>query len=373
MLKQRKFNISETNIALLGSDLEKKARLDASQHEPAWKTAGKAPGLEVWRIEKFKVVPWPKEKYGSFFNGDSYIVLNTYKKGDNQLGYDVHFWLGNYTSQDEAGTAAYKTVELDDHLGTLPVQHREVQGYESALFLSYFHNTIHVVDGGVDTGFKHWQDADYKPKLFHVVGQNNRDVRIIEVPASVDSLNGGDVFVLDAGKTIYQWNGHKSGIFEKSKAGWLTRKLDDERKTAAVKVTDQGDKDEAEFFRTLGASGAVSVSDTAKNPPATAQGAPHGFVKKLFSLSDASGKLVLNEIASGANVKRSALNSNDAFILDSGDEVVVWIGKGASVKERRFALQYANQYLHDQKRPGHLPISRVVEGSEGPSFLHHLH
>lgn len=50
---------------------------------------------------------------GTFFSGDSYIVLNTYKKKDSdKLLFDVHFWLGRYTSQDEAGTAAYKTVEL---------------------------------------------------------------------------------------------------------------------------------------------------------------------------------------------------------------------------------------------------------------------
>ena len=37
-------------------------------------------GLHVWRIEKFKVVAWPRQKYGKFFNGDSYIVLHTYHK-----------------------------------------------------------------------------------------------------------------------------------------------------------------------------------------------------------------------------------------------------------------------------------------------------
>ena len=40
--------------------------------------------------------------------------------------------------QDEYGTAAYKTVELDTYLDDKPIQHREVQGHESALFKTYF-------------------------------------------------------------------------------------------------------------------------------------------------------------------------------------------------------------------------------------------
>jgi gelsolin len=65
-------------------------------------------------------VVWPKEKAGQFFDGDSYIALHSFKVGEKErkekLIYDIFFWLGSKTSQDEAGTAAYKTVELDEFL-----------------------------------------------------------------------------------------------------------------------------------------------------------------------------------------------------------------------------------------------------------------
>ena len=42
---------------------------------------GQKPGLEIWRIENMEMVPVPKLNYGSFFVGDSYILLKTDEVG----------------------------------------------------------------------------------------------------------------------------------------------------------------------------------------------------------------------------------------------------------------------------------------------------
>jgi hypothetical protein len=57
--------------------------------------------------------------------------------------------------QDESATAAIKMVELDNLLGGGPVQHREDQGEESQLFLSYFPTGMNMHVLSVHSG---WQE-----------------------------------------------------------------------------------------------------------------------------------------------------------------------------------------------------------------------
>jgi gelsolin len=363
MLKQKEYNVADSNIANLGSDLDKKVREAAAQTELAWQNAGKQVSLQIWRIEKFKVVSWPRDQYGSFYSGDSYIVLNTYKKaGSDALKWDVHFWLGKFTTQDEAGTAAYKTVELDDLLGGAPVQHREVQGHESDLFLSYFNNQIRIMDGGVETGFKHVEPEKYEPRLLHLKGK--KKVRVTQVAMSRESLNSGDVFILDAGMHIYQWNGKKAGPQEKMKGAQLSRALDDERKgLPQVHVLEEGDGN-ADFWKFLGGQGAVQSAEAGGDD----NEAEKGDTKRLFRLSDASGAMQFAQVSEGKNVKRAQLDSSDVFILDTGAEVFAWIGRGASVDEKKKAMGFAQQYLQKFNRPAWLSIARVLEGGENEVF-----
>jgi len=349
----------------------KKVKLASAQGEKAWEGAGKAPGLQIWRIEKFKVVAVDRKTYGHFFTNDSYIVLHTYKKSPDSdaLAWDLHFWLGKTTTQDEAGTAAYKTVELDTFLGGAPVQHREIEEHESELFLGYFakNGGIRILEGGIESGFHHVTPVEYKPRLLHLKGRKN--VRIVQVPLARASLNSGDVFVLDAGLKIYQWNGSKAGGAEKARASQLARALDDERGgKPTVTVFAEGDKDAKEFWERLeGGEGDVASAESA--------GLDGDWEKvkdkKLYVFTDKDGKEEFKLVQEG-KVEKKNLQKDDAFILDVNAEVFVWIGSGASVTEKAKALKYAQNYLAQHKRPNWTPITRLVQGGESEHFLRHF-
>lgn len=65
--------------------------LSTMAHHKEFETAGKKPGLQVWRVEKMDLKPVPTELHGNFFTGDSYIVLYT----TPAPSYNVHSWMGN--------------------------------------------------------------------------------------------------------------------------------------------------------------------------------------------------------------------------------------------------------------------------------------
>ena len=201
MIKDRQPDWQDTNVNLVGSDIDRKCKEAAANGEPQSTSTARRWAAGV----ADRAVPRPcraraKSKYGRFHIGDSYIVLNTYVKdpaNPNKLSYDAHFWIGSESTQDEYGTAAYKTVELDDYLKGDAVQHREVENHESAKFLEYFKGgAIQYLKGGVATGFKK-VEAEVRPtRLLRVKGRAG-NIAVTEVARKRDAMNSGDVFILD--------------------------------------------------------------------------------------------------------------------------------------------------------------------------------
>jgi len=379
MNKDRQPDWHDTNMSLFGSDIEKKIKAAAADGEPQWDGAGTKVGLQIWRIEAFKVKPWPRSKYGKFHVGDSYVILNTYTAPENKdkLLWDVHFWIGSESTQDEYGTAAYKTVELDDKLGGAAVQHREVQGSEGDLFLGYFsgHHVTYLA-GGVASGFHHHEAEKREAKLFEVKG-TAQNLRLREVKCARDAMNSGDVYILDTEEGIYQWNGHDSNAHERAKAAQICTALKNERGgKAAVTLLDEGtsDGESSPFWSHLpGAKRMLGVKVGEIKVKIAEKGGDDAAVKKfepvLIRISGSASGSARFSIEGRGKLPISKLKTGGIYLYDTGFLIYLWVGKGAGQHERVSAFPFAQKYLKEYKRPTVLPISRYNEGKEPQQFL----
>ncbi|KAF8568910.1 hypothetical protein P879_03332 [Paragonimus westermani] len=331
----------DTNLALFGSDEDRRVKKESAMEEEAWVPVlhTHEPRIFVWRIENFKVRPINEHDYGQFYNGDSYIVLNISKKNDT-LAYDVHFWIGQHSTQDEYGTAAYKTVELDTLLDGAAVQHREVENHESKLFKSYF-PTIRILNGGVKSGFRHVTPNEYQPRLLHFCLQEKEKLVVMsEVELSASSLNSGDVFILDLGTTAFQWNGKHSNKEERYQAAQFLHTLESERlgRCKTTVLDEESVEDNDEFLRALPN---IPVKRTKKDMDVG---------KRMYRLSDESGELKFELIASNGAPRR-IVNEDDVYFIDTSKELFVFLGSRCSIKEKQNALSYAHSYLQHSTHP----------------------
>jgi gelsolin len=349
--------INEDKVAKFGVQKHKNCA------EKAFESAGFTQGLLIWRIENFLVQPWPEKEYGNFFEGDSYIVLNTYKKDDfgYSMGWDLHFWLGKESSRDEMGTAALKSVELDDILGGRAIQYREVQGHESEKFLSLFPNGRKLMSGGIDSGFNEVKPLEYKPRLFHIKGTKTKQ-RCDETKCTVDSLNDGDAFVLDAGLQVYLWEGRSASRAEKLRAAYTAQDIKSKRKGVTINREEIG-KETEEFWALLGGKGPIKSAEDGGDDDEALAGLKHS----LFQLSDETGTMQFTKRKEGL-LESNDFKTEDVFIADCGELIVVWIGNGTTAEEKKSAMIYGQKYLKDTAKPDWIPLVRMLEGNEGAVF-----
>uniref|UniRef100_A0AAR2M1C3 Gelsolin n=1 Tax=Pygocentrus nattereri TaxID=42514 RepID=A0AAR2M1C3_PYGNA len=336
---------------------------------PEFERAGKEPGLQVWRIEKFDLVAVPENLYGGFYTGDAYVVLNTIKQRSGNLQYDLHFWLGDYCTQDESGAAAIFTVQLDDYLGGKPIQYREVQGFESKTFLGYFKKGLQYMKGGVASGFRHVVTNEVEmQRVLQVKGR--RVVRATEVPVSWDSFNNGDCFILDLGNEIYQWCGSKSNRFEKLKATQLAKAIRDNERSgrARVCVCDEGVERE-KILEVLGEKPDLpeGADDDIKAD------ASNRKLAKLYKLSDASGTMTMALVADENPFSQSALESTDCFILDHGSDgkIFVWKGKQSNGLPQTHSILQELARCGPDRRGDKVPVDPSTYGQfyGGDSYI----
>ena len=132
----------------------------------------------------------------------------------------------------------------------------EEQTYESELFASYF-NALQYLPGGIEGAFKEVK-KDYTPKMYQCKG--TRYPRIYNVAVEANSVNEGDVFILDCPRegdvddVLYFWPGTHANVTEKMKALEVTDNIrrDEKHCRAEIRYPRESDEVDAEFWAILG-------------------------------------------------------------------------------------------------------------------------
>ncbi|CAM9773741.1 unnamed protein product [Ectocarpus sp. 12 AP-2014] len=322
--------------------------------------------LEVWRVEDFKLAPWPKELYGQFYGGDCYVMLYTYLVGGKE-SYLIYFWQGRESTQDEIGASALLAKEMDDKLNDAAVQVRVVMGKEPKHMRNLFKGHLVIHSGGKASGFKNKSAENSYDEdgvcLFHVKGTQPDNTYGVQVPETASNLNSGDSFVLVTPTDVYLWVGNGCSAEESHAAEEISKMVLDHGDVSGRTVTtvEEGSEPEA-FWDALGGMGEYPKSSEAEEVSQE---------PRLFQVSNATGKLAVTPVC---NFDQSDLCADDVMLLDTVSSVFVWVGPQANETERSESMNVAQQYINtasDGRSPD-TPVLQVAAGNEPPLFTQHF-
>eukprot|EP00511_Aplanochytrium_stocchinoi_P007839 CAMPEP_0204848004 /NCGR_PEP_ID=MMETSP1347-20130617/3216_1 /ASSEMBLY_ACC=CAM_ASM_000690 /TAXON_ID=215587 /ORGANISM="Aplanochytrium stocchinoi, Strain GSBS06" /LENGTH=372 /DNA_ID=CAMNT_0051989267 /DNA_START=86 /DNA_END=1204 /DNA_ORIENTATION=+ len=224
------------------------------------------------------------------------------------------------------------------------------------------------------------QDWLFEGRLLRVKG-TEKNLILKEVKCRMDSMNSGDVFILDTALNLYVWNGKDSSPIEREKALVFASSVIKARsgKTKLI-VLNEGANDECtQFWNKIQGKkkvmGMVVKRYSIKTEEEGGSDEKHNaFRKKMYRLTDRSGDLKFTLCTKGNMDKNNMvswrkLDSGDVFVLDDGFKIWVWVGKGTSLREREMCLTYSAKYVKRYNRPTSLPIQKIEEGKEPPEFI----
>uniref|UniRef100_A0A0P4WDJ1 HP domain-containing protein n=1 Tax=Scylla olivacea TaxID=85551 RepID=A0A0P4WDJ1_SCYOL len=309
---------------------------------------------EVWRVKNFNLVPVPEKQFGEFFAGDCYIVLYAYIEGSKEH-YILYYWIGSHASQDEAGTAAAKAVELDDRLEGRAVQVRVVQGKEPPHFMAVFGGKMVIFEGGYASSFDGAGTRDQGRKssyMLQVRGTTNHNTKAVEVDMRAGCLNSNDCFVVATPQLTYVWCGKGSTGDEREMAKSLAAS-----KGETLMVSEGYEKED--FWQVLGGKETYASSSRLKEEQFSHQ-------PRLFQCSNASGVFKADEII---NFSQVDLVDDDVMLLDTWDTIFLWAGHHSNKTEQKSADILAIEYLRtDPAGRKDIPIIKIKQGFEPPNF-----
>lgn len=325
---------------------------------------GQTTGLTIWEIENFLPNKIEDVTHGKFYEGDCYIVLKTFLL-ENQLSWEIYFWIGSATTLDKKACAAIHAVNLRNFLGARCRTIREEQADESDEFLALFDNDIVYIEGGrTSTGFFTIEDNVFATRLY-IIHNDDTSLNLEPVEVDYDSLDVENVFLLDNGSKLFLWYGKKARNTVKSKSRLLAEKINkNERKNKSEIVMEVQGNESDEFLSLLGIE-----EDEEKPEVKTVAADWKPKSPRLYIIQLGLGYLEMPQVEiPQQKLVHTLLNSKNVYLLDCGPDLFIWFGKKSTRLVRAAAIKLSQELFAMIHRPEFSSITRIQEGTENQVF-----
>lgn len=312
---------------------------------------------KIYRIVDSEREELDEDKWGIFYSNECYLISYTYSTPKGKPESYIYYWLGNSAGPGVETAAAFQTVQLDgEEFDGDATQVRVVEGKEPSHIIAMFNGGMAILQEGS------YDEQAPRNALFQIRLNRANQVKAFEVECQASSLNSNDTFLLvKEGESDY-------GFAEESFA-WFGRGSDDKEKAAlsifAEKIGAAGSIEEADegsesddFWEILGGKDEYFTLPRKSEKPR----AP-----RCFECSCATGNFVAEEIC--GVLHQSDLNPSNVMILDTWNNVFIWIGLDSSDNEKEQSQQAATDYLAaDPAGRKGIPIMSVKQGKEPITF-----
>ncbi|KAJ3144787.1 hypothetical protein HDU89_007751 [Geranomyces variabilis] len=383
---------------------------------------GHRAGVTVFRIEGLKPVLQPSSRRGRFCIADCYIVLHTVSRhatttasksnksarssvavdvdddDETMMSHRIYVYIGAKAEIDKRFCAAMFSTGLRNWIYATRNVERETSGDESPDFLALFGTKFVLdenIDAAADTSLFVAQEKRWPCRMYMLCG--NKEIKLRLVCPSARSLKSANVFLLDWGNELYQWNGAQSSLQQRAKCRILTSRINRHERVGKAEIFEIEEGSETpEFWSMLGGPRAMPKphDDRSDGEPHTSDDsdaeddrraheeqsyaqqqaedarfaeigdAPAVLYRAFEDLSDE----VDTHIVKVGKLARAMLVSDAAYVLDAGVELFLWIGKNAPLDLRGMATELLARIAPLQKRPKWVGLHKLMEAHESEVF-----
>ena len=306
---------------------------------------GQQEGLRVFLIEELKPISIEVDS-PTLVDTDCYIFLNTYTEASSRLCHEIFFWLGSRAAIDKQACAAVHAVYLRDFLGRMVKVHRVPEGEEDEKFLELFPSGFDIMEGAhISTALKSVHDnldVDIeRVRVFRVASQRS----LALFPPNVDLITqmSGPFIILDKNCAYVYPTSELNPILSSQAsilASTMSRSVQHVASLNFIAHLLQEEYDEADLR--------------------------YSSELKLFRIVMEKNSLELPQIKCGKSGRfdYAKLSSDEAYILDTGLEVFVWIGRKCPSILRRASPALGERIFEMLTRPVWSYLSVTEQGRE---------